>query len=58
MSEILLALLCVAGGILHLLAARVICRGGMPVPAALFAVSGVVQLAFAVALVRNGAPGG
>lgn len=58
LTDVLLALLCVASAGVHAIGARVIWRGGFRLSAAFFAVSGVAQLAFAVALVRNGAPGG
>lgn len=57
-ADLLLALLCVVSGCVHAFGTRIIWLSGCRVSAALFAISGVAQLAFAVALIHNGAPGG
>lgn len=56
LADLILALLCVVSGGVHALGARIIWRSGLRVAAPFFAISGVVQVAFAVALIRNGAP--
>jgi small neutral amino acid transporter SnatA (MarC family) len=57
-SDLILALVCVASGGVHAYGSRIMWLYGARVSAIFFAVSGVVQLALALALIRNGAPGG